>query len=728
MFNAAARVPDHIWRILGVNVVLHRLATTDVVSLTRMYSKEFLKNAALPFLGNGANFEAVAAMALHNINVSDDRPRKFLVIKGVPGSGKSRLSYECLRMWDDPVRLQAVADAVGGQVRVVRLFLDFNNGGRYTDGLDDRVMNVNLGARLAAQALGIGLADVHALNGASLKGLTVAAVLDAVLQREEERFQRVTLAAAADGAGDGAPRRKTTFLLIIHLDEYQTYLSMLATHRAHEWGHSGGPHSAAVVQTAMLAFKTMLSALNDYARSSTVQERWRVILLPIVSGTPVLGVPMLATDKLKQRLLRPAMLDRLSAEKLVASVLTHEDPDARASPLSRLADDVMRELRRGAARVAIADTGFRPRLLVNLGHYARERVMELALRRRQADEAQAGAASLLSRVDWRAARDEVADIFRLSTGIVGDEQHALVRAALLQTAVRFDFRSGTGPKTLEEIAVAHAEAAGLVDLEAAEAKDYRTVSMPLMQVMIWGTADLLHPDVTDVRASWDWTYLEQLCGRLLTVRMNFLSFQDVALSSLLPGSLGYEATKALVVVAPARARVFLEQTKFIKNLIDIPERVIDVDATVEGENEYHSHKLDEGVFITCPGTAYVDLRVSLRLAADPAACVHVIIQAKHTSTNRTLSVKDVAEWHAAVKAATVQWRKGADRTVFVFVSNRPASGDAGQLAMPSFFRRERRDLLLFTSDQLPGLLTAALAQRGLLHPDNDGGEPLAATS
>lgn len=170
MFNAAARVPDHIWRILGVNVVLHRLATTDVVSLTRMYSKEFLKNAALPFLGNGANFEAVAAMALHNINVSDDRPREFLVIKGVPGSGKSRLSYECLRMWDDPVRLQAVADAVGGQVRVVRLFLDFNNGGRYTDGLDDRVMNVNLGARLAAQALGIGLADVHALNGASFKG------------------------------------------------------------------------------------------------------------------------------------------------------------------------------------------------------------------------------------------------------------------------------------------------------------------------------------------------------------------------------------------------------------------------------------------------------------------------------------------------------------------------------------------------------------------------------
>lgn len=237
-----------------------------------------------------------------------------------------------------------------------------------------------------------------------------------------------------------------------------------------------------------------------------------------------------------------------------------------------------------------------------------------------------------------------------------------MREALLQTAVRFDFRSGTGPETLEEIAVAHAEAAGLVDLEAAEAMDYRTVSMPLMQVMIWGTADLLHPDVTDVRASWDWTYLEQLCGRLLTVRMNFLSSQDVALSSLLPGSLGHEATKALVVVAPARARVFLEQTKFIKNLIDIPERVIDVDATVEGENEYHSHKLDEGVFITCPGTAYVDLRVSLRLAADPAAYVHVIIQAKHTSTNRTLSVKDVAEWHAAVKAATVQWRKGADRS------------------------------------------------------------------
>lgn len=366
------------------------------------------------------------------------------------------------------------------------------------------------------------------------------------------------MAAAADGAGDGVPRRKTTFFLIIHLDEYQSYLSMLATHRAHEFGHSVGPQSTAVVQMAMLAFKAMLSALNDCARSSTVQERWRVILLPIVSGTPVLGVPMLTTDKPQQRLLRPAMLDRLSAEKLDASVLTHEDPDARTSPLSRLADGVLHELQRGAARVAIADTGFRPRLLVKLGLYARERVTELALRRRQADEAPTGAASFLSRIDWRAARDEVADIFRLPTGIVGDEQYALVRAALLQTAVRFDFRSGTEPQTLEEIAVAHAEAAGLVDLEAAEAKDYRTVSMPLMQVMMWGTADLLHPDVTDVRACWDWAYLEQLCGRLLNVRMNFLSSQDVALSSLLPGSLGHEATKALRVVAPSRARVFVE--------------------------------------------------------------------------------------------------------------------------------------------------------------------------
>lgn len=113
------------------------------------------------------------------------------------------------------------------------------------------------------------------------------------------------------------------------------------------------------------------------------------------------------------------------------------------------------------------------------------------------------------------------------------------------------------------------------------------------------------------------------------------------------------------------------------NLIDIPERVIDVDATVEGENDYASHQLDEGVFIACPGTAYVGLRLSLRLAADPAAYVHVFIRAKHTSTNRTLSVKDVAEWHAAVKAATVQWRKGADRTVFLFISNRPATGNAG---------------------------------------------------
>lgn len=694
-----------------------------------MYSPEFLRHAAIPFQGNDANLRGVLGIALHNINVSDDKPREFAVINGVPGSGKSRLSYECLRMWDDPARLQVVANAVGDPVRVVRLFLDFNNGAGYADGIDDRFMNVNLGARLAAQALGIGLADVHALNGASLKGLTVAAVLNAVLQREEERFESLTLAAMAGGVADGAPKRKTTFFLIIHLDEYQIYLSMLAVHRTREWGCMDGSRSPAAVERAMLAFKTMLSALNDFARSSNVNERWRIVLLPIISGTPVLGVPMMATDKLRQRLLRPAMLDRSSAEKLVATVLTYEDLEAGASPLSRLANDVLPELRRGAARIAIADTGFLPRLLVNLGVEARDRIVEVASMQFPSDDEQDTAASYLYAVDWRATRDKVAEVFREPSEIVGKERLALVRAALLQTAVQFDFIAGTGPETLEEIAVKHAEAAGLVQLEAAEAEDYRKVSMPLMQVMVWGTANLLHPALTDVRAAWDWTYLEQICGCLLNVRMNFLSSQDVALSSLLPGSLGNEATKALGVVAPARARVYVEQTKFIKNLVDdFPERVIKVDAKLVGESDYGSHDLDEGVFITCPGTAYVDMRLSLRSAADRAANVHVFIQAKHTSTNRTLSVNDVAQWHAGVKAATVQWRKGGDRTVFVFVSNRLASSDAGQLAMPSFFHRGRRDLLLFTRDELHSLLTAALVQRGLIHPDNDLKQQLAAAS
>lgn len=702
-------------------MVLTRLAETDLAPFLRMYSVDFLRNASLPLVGNDVNLHQMYDAAVHNAGATDDDPRRFLVVKGVPGSGKTRLGYESLRMWNAPDRLRDLADAVGGPVHPVRLFLDFNNGGRFSHAIDGDEMGENLGARLAAQALGLPLRTVHQLNGGSLTGLTVAAVLGAVLRRAEDQLNASSRSMPTAGGGGAAtfvrrPCAKTVFLLVVHLDEYQTYMFHLARHRAASVGHMTVTPPPAYVEGARLSFKEMLSALNDFARSSAVQEHWRVILLPIASGTPVLGVPMLATDKLAQRLLSPTILDRSCAEQLVASVLTCRRDSDDSSLLESTDDVVLPSLRCGAARLAIGDSGFRPRLLVNLGVHVRRQTERIAAARQAEREVAADAASCLALVDWRAARDAVAMVFHDAVGLSGVEKRSLVRAALLQTPVRFVFPVDEGPSTLEEKAVRAAEAAGLVHLEATEDEDYRIVRMPLMQVKEWGPVDFLPPSLVDVRSSWAWITLEHLCAHILRVRLNYLAGQELGLFQLFPGSLGAAATRQLRLRSPARVEVFREQCKFINRLTDVPAPSLDVQAAVFGEHVHTAHALTDGIFCTCPGTAWVDLRFSLRLAADPASHVHIIVQTKHTLASRTVAVKDVLVWHAGVRASMARWRDPLSRTVFVFVSNRRITDAAAkELASPAFFDGERSDLIVCTSDQLAALLTPTLVERGFLH-------------
>ncbi|OSX69156.1 hypothetical protein BU14_1791s0001 [Porphyra umbilicalis] len=716
---AILRLPSSLKAAFGVGAVLHRLQTTDPVPFSMMYNEQLRASVDRPFLEGASILDTVQAMALHNVSATDDNPRCVATIQGVAGSGKTRVSFECLRLWDDSTRLRAVSIAVGGPVYPVRLSVDFMNGERWTahDSLD---MSENLGARLAAKALGVSLATVRTMNGASFNGLSVEAVLDALLQRAEFQIGRSSSAAAA--AGDAATPEhhgvKPTFLIVVHTDEHQGYSAAWAADRSAQLSGSHAMPSPAIVQMSRVVFKEMLSSLNGFARSFAVQRRWRIILLPVVSGTPVLGVPMLATEKLQQRLLSPALLHRTSAEVLLASVLTYQAGHT-VNPLNGHHDDVLRELRQGASRVAIGDTGFRPRLVVNLGDYVREKVLVMATRRRELGEENSAAASFLSKVDWKAARDACLESLRDRPGLVGTEKDILVKAALLRRPVRLDFPLGVLPGTDEEIALNHAEAFGLVDLEVAGHCDLRIVRMPLMQVMAWGTGDFIPPALTDVRDSWDWTYLERICAFIVNMRLRYMMQEIIPLSALLPGALCNEATRELNVVAPTtKPRVFVEQSKFITLVADVPEPNLGVQAAVVGERDYHFHELDEGVFCTCPGTALVDLRFSLRSAADCSAYVHFFVQVKHTTTGRTVNFTDVSEWHASIQRATTRWRSGSSRTVFVFVSNRRATNES-ELTQSSFFTHERSDLLVITRTELSVLLTPTLAHRGLLPPDND---------
>jgi len=700
--------------------VLAKLSTTDLASFTRMYSPDFLKSASLPLLGNDANLNLAFDVAIHNAHVTDDDPRRFLVVKGVPGSGKTRLGYEVLRMWDDPDRLGKLAGALGHPVHLVRLFSDFNDGGRFSEDVDGDNMAENLGARLASQALGVPLDSVKILSGGSLTGLTVANVLGVALQRMEAKLHPSIPVSAAGGRGGvhaavDPPSAKTVFLVAVHLDEYQIYMSHLALCRRTKQGQTSSTDS---VDYARLAFKQMLSALNDFARSSVVQDRWRVILLPIVSGTPVLGVPMLATDKLAQRLLSPAILDRTSAEQLVASVFTSRCLSDAFSELDGAREVVLSALRRGAARLAIGDSGFRPRLLVNLGQNARGQTERIAA----ACQAEKGVipdvASCLSSMDWRAARDSVAVVFHGTVGVSGAQKRALVKAALLQTPIRFVFDVDEQPGTLEEKALQAGEAAGLVHLDTAADEDYRVVRMPLMQVKEWGTADFLPPALVDVCDSWDWAVLEQFCAHIVKVRLNYMVEQDFALSKLLPGCLGAAATRQLRLRAAVKVEVFQEQRKFMRLLDETPALAMVVQAALHGTDTHAPRALNEGVFVTCAGTAHVDVRFSLPLASHPATTVHILVQARHLTKSRTLSIEEVLMWHDAVKAAMANWRDELNRTVFVFVSNRRAvDATLKTLETPGYFDGEKSDLLVCTSGQLAALLTPTLVNRGLLPAD-----------
>lgn len=231
-------------------------------------------------------------------------------------------------------------------------------------------MSDNLGARLAAQVLRLPLENVFDMNNQSLQGLSVGNVLSAVLERVEaggcERSSAAVSTGSAAPGGASPVGARPVFLFVVHLDEYQVYVQDLSRMRG-SGAEADLRRRRALVEHARHDFKRMLSALHRFARDPVYSRRWRIIMLPVVSGTPVLGVPLLATDELVVEFMPPASLDRTLAEELVASVLLRTQGSS-LSPLALLnLSDVLGGLNQDAARAAIGDTGFRPRLLVDLG-------------------------------------------------------------------------------------------------------------------------------------------------------------------------------------------------------------------------------------------------------------------------------------------------------------------------------------------------------------------------
>lgn len=222
-------------------------------------------------------------------------------------------------------------------------------------------------------------------------------------------------------------------------------------------------------------------------------------MLPVVSGTPVLGVPLLATDKLVPEFMPPASFDRTLVEELVASVLLRTQGSSSSSLALLSMSDVLDGLDHDAALAAIGDTSFRPRLLVDLGTNALVQVEKAcAAAAARCAVTPDAVRSVLRLIDWRVARDKVAERFA-EMQLSAFDRRLLVQAALLQEPVRFVFPTGVLPKTPVERALQLARSFGFVELDGASHGDYCIVRMPLMQIRGWGTGDFLPAAMTDVR-------------------------------------------------------------------------------------------------------------------------------------------------------------------------------------------------------------------------------------
>lgn len=347
---------------------MQRLETARLPDVSVQYSSHQLSDRQLELRGSGDIVQELQRCALENLAPAAGRP-KVLVVSGPAGSGKTRVGFEalCRSSGSSGDLLSKLEQSSGCTVLTIPLFIDFNNGFSYLDGVDGGNMDQNLGVRLAARALRVSAASVKRDNGRSLDGLETAEVLTAIAKGALRRASE----AAASPPG--------VILLALHLDEYQFYLQRLITQRRYS------------EERARLCFKDMLSAANNWVSSASVAVGAELVFFPVVTGTPVAGLKLLLTDKLSQVAVTPDRLLLVESAERIADVLTAHP---ERSPLRPGVLEAL--LGSDQARNALGDTDFLPRHVVNLGKEALK-VLPPA----------ADGAAMVSGIDWALAMGPV---------------------------------------------------------------------------------------------------------------------------------------------------------------------------------------------------------------------------------------------------------------------------------------------------------------------------------
>lgn len=656
--------------------VVQRLEATEVPDARVQYSRRFLANAGFELRGSDDVVDAIDACVLQNLAPTGEKSN-VLVVNGPSGSGKTRVGFEalCRSTGLSGDLLRALEQKADCTVLTIPLFIDFNNGFSYLDGVDGDNMDQNLGVRLAARALSVGAQTVNDDNGGSVRGLTTGAVLTAIAKGALRRASE----AAASPPG--------VILLALHLDEYQFYLQRLITER----GYSE--------ERARLCFKDMLSAANNWVLSAGHVVSVELVFFPVVTGTPVAGLPLDLTSKLSQSFISPGRLLMKSSVELLADVLTD---GAERSPLRPGVVEAL--LASHQARNALGDTDFLPRYVVDLGKEALK-VLPAA----------GDGAALVSGIDWALAMGPLV----MATLPLRRVKNASTLALLALSQVPVQLDRTPFPRQRD---VTNAVLAGVVKLEPV-GDDFYVVRVPLIQLRRWGLASILPAHLLS-QTLCTWEQVELIVGYCLTAALQpGLRSSPLFVHNLFPGALGCDELRPRELILEEPCSLYVEETQFITRGRPVAQKRMAVQARKEFEMVYDDEvMLTDGVFLACRGNMAVDIRLSLpmRRRGERRGMLHVFVQTKQTGTSRKVSDGDVDAWYQSATRATANWATDDDQVLYVYFSNKKLTDDGVVALHSKQFFKARPGLVVVTLDQLscvvpPFLLTrfttAAQVQR-----------------
>ncbi|KAK1866267.1 hypothetical protein I4F81_008787 [Pyropia yezoensis] len=646
--------------------VVQRLEAARLPDVSVQYSSHQLSDRQLQLRGSGDIVQELQRCALKNLDPAAGRP-KVLVVSDPAGSGKTRVGFEalCRSSGRSGDLLSKLEQSAGCDVLTISLFIDFNNGLSFSDDVDGVDMDLNLGVRLAARALLCGIHEVSDRNGGSLRGLTTGAVLTAIAKGA---LRRASEAAAAPPG---------VVLLALHLDEYQVYLNDLKELQGR------------TSEGADLCFKKMLSAANDLVCAASAAVGAKLVFFPVVTGTPVACLKLLLSDKLSQVAVTPDRLLLVESAELMADILTAHP---ERSPLRPGVLEAL--LGSDQARNALSDTDFLPRHVVNLGKEALK-VLPPA----------AHAAAMVSGIDWALAMGPVV----MSTLPEVEVRNASTLALLALSRAPVDL-NGTSLPFADDVTTA--AVSGVVKLVSV-GDDRHVVRIPLIQLRRWGLASILPAHLLS-ETTCTWEQVEVIVGYCLTAALlPGLRSSPLFVQDLFPDALGCDHLPPWELILNDPCSLYVEQTQFISPNKPVPQKQMAVRARKESGAVHKAVLLTDGVFLTCRGNMAVDIRFScpMRRRGKRRGVLHVLVQTKHTTTNRKLSDADVDAWYKSVAHSTKKWRSGGDQVLFVYFSSKHLTDDgAGALHSTQFFE-SHPGLVVVTNGELSRVLPPFLLTR-----------------